>query len=185
MFSCVHKGVGRKFSRGANETPKISKKYRKIALFSLFQGVGIMEKRLKNSKKNAENSIFKPLSTIFVACLKIQKCRGMKIYTMYENPARCVYRIGLVIRFKICFGLGLYFVSRKKIKKLSRSDSLQAKLSYYLPFFISFISSHSSTVIYALPAWKSTYSTCLNKLNKNCKAIFKNSNSKRLKTVKT
>jgi len=35
------KGVGRKFSRGGGATkkrPKISKKYQKIALFSLFQG---------------------------------------------------------------------------------------------------------------------------------------------------
>jgi len=37
------KGVGRKFSRGGGATekiPKISKKYRKIALFSLFQRGG-------------------------------------------------------------------------------------------------------------------------------------------------
>jgi len=39
----VFKGVGRKFSRGVGATekiPKISEKYRKMALFSLFQGGG-------------------------------------------------------------------------------------------------------------------------------------------------
>jgi len=47
------KGVGRKFfQRGARKKrPKISKKYRKIALFSLFQEGGATEKRPKNSKK--------------------------------------------------------------------------------------------------------------------------------------
>jgi len=47
------KGVGRKFSSGGrgNGIPKISKKYRKIALFSLFQGEGQRKKRPKNSKK--------------------------------------------------------------------------------------------------------------------------------------
>jgi len=46
------KGVGRKFSSGGatEKRPKISKKYRKIALFSLFQE-GPTEKRPKNSKK--------------------------------------------------------------------------------------------------------------------------------------
>jgi len=53
--------------------PKISKKYRKIALFSLFQGGGQRKKRPKNSKKRPKNSAFKPLSTIFVPWLKIQE----------------------------------------------------------------------------------------------------------------
>jgi len=62
-----YKGADRKFSRrgGANgKIPKVSKKYRKIALFSFFHG-GATEKRPKNS-------CFKPLLTIFVPCLKIQ-----------------------------------------------------------------------------------------------------------------
>jgi len=39
-MSHIAKGVGRKFSRGepTEKRPKISKKYRKIAIFSLFQG---------------------------------------------------------------------------------------------------------------------------------------------------
>jgi len=38
--AAVGKGVGRKFSRRGQrkKIPKISKKYRKIALFSIFQG---------------------------------------------------------------------------------------------------------------------------------------------------
>jgi len=46
--------------------PKISKKYRKIALFSLFQGEG------GATEKRPKNSTFKPLSTMLVPCLKIQ-----------------------------------------------------------------------------------------------------------------
>jgi len=46
------------------------KKYRKIALFSLFQGVP--------TEKRPKNITFKPLSTIFVPCMKIPpapRCR--------------------------------------------------------------------------------------------------------------
>jgi len=67
------KGVGRKFSRGRGATekrPKISKQYRKIALFSLLQG-GQRKKDRKIAKK-AENGTIKPLCTMFVPCLKIQ-----------------------------------------------------------------------------------------------------------------
>jgi len=67
------KGVGRKFSRGeaTEKIPKISKKFRQISLFSLFRG-GATKKKTENCKKRAENSTFKPLSTIYVPCLKIQ-----------------------------------------------------------------------------------------------------------------
>jgi len=51
--------------RPTKKRPKISKKYRKIALFNLFQGG-------KATKKRPKNNTFKPLSTIFVPCLKIQ-----------------------------------------------------------------------------------------------------------------
>jgi len=77
------KGVGRKFSRGEGATekrPKISKKYRKIALFSIFRG-GQRKKRPKNSKIRPKNSTFKPLSTIFVPCLKIQKAMAPPLPT--------------------------------------------------------------------------------------------------------
>jgi len=47
----ILKGVGRKFFKGGatKKKPKISKKYRKIALFSLFQGgrEGATEKKAK------------------------------------------------------------------------------------------------------------------------------------------
>jgi len=46
------KGVGRKFFRWGNgKRPKISKKYRKIALFAFFRWRGQRKKRPKNSKK--------------------------------------------------------------------------------------------------------------------------------------
>jgi len=59
--------VGRKFSGGATKKrPKISKKYQKYHYLPLFKGgEGATEKRPKTST-------FKPLSTIFVPCLKIQ-----------------------------------------------------------------------------------------------------------------
>jgi len=47
---------------------KITKKYRKIALFSLFRG---SQQKKNEYQKQAENSTFKPLSTIFVPCMKI------------------------------------------------------------------------------------------------------------------
>jgi len=63
----IGKGVGRKFSRAepTEKRPKISKKCRKIALFSLFQGGegGNGKKRPKNSKKRPKNCTFKPPST--------------------------------------------------------------------------------------------------------------------------
>jgi len=56
FFVHSDKGVGRKnFLGGQREKiPKISKRYRKIPLFSLFQGRegGATEKRPKNSKKS-------------------------------------------------------------------------------------------------------------------------------------
>jgi len=58
-----------RFGRQRKKRPKISKKYRKIALFSYFQEG--KQKRPKNSKKRPKNSTFKPLSTIFVPSLKI------------------------------------------------------------------------------------------------------------------
>jgi len=68
--------------KGANEKKKkFSKKIPKIALFSLFQGGREGRQRKKDRKiakkgrKIAKKSTFKPLSTIFVPCLKIQ--RGM------------------------------------------------------------------------------------------------------------
>jgi len=62
---------------GATEKiPKIIKKYRKIAQFSLFQRGWATEKRPKNSKKRPKNSTFKPLFTIFAPCLKIQGGQG-------------------------------------------------------------------------------------------------------------
>jgi len=48
--------------------PKISKKYREIALFSLSQWGG----GERGNGKKTENSTFKRLSAIFVPCLKIQ-----------------------------------------------------------------------------------------------------------------
>jgi len=74
FFLLLVKGVGRKFSRGGatEKITKISKKYRKIALFSLFQG-GQRIKGRKIAKKRPKNSTFKPLSTIFVPCMKIQE----------------------------------------------------------------------------------------------------------------
>jgi len=45
--------------------PKNSNKDRKIALLSLFQGGG------ERTEKRPKNSTFKPLSTIFVPCMKI------------------------------------------------------------------------------------------------------------------
>jgi len=62
------------FPGGATKKrPKISKKkYRKIALFILFQGGSQRKKRPKNSKKRPKNSTIKPLCTIFVPYLKIQ-----------------------------------------------------------------------------------------------------------------
>jgi len=54
------------WERGANgKIPKINKKYRKIALFASPRGEG-------GNRKGPKNSTFKPLSTIFVPCLKIQ-----------------------------------------------------------------------------------------------------------------
>jgi len=51
MGLCLARGSAENFPVGGatEKRPKISKKYRKIALFSLFQGA--MEKRPKNSKK--------------------------------------------------------------------------------------------------------------------------------------
>jgi len=67
------------FQGGVNgkKNRKLAKKYRKIALFSLFQGGGGEEATKKKTKKRKkspkkENSTFKPLSTIFVPCLKIR-----------------------------------------------------------------------------------------------------------------
>jgi len=51
---------------------KLAKKYRKIALFAYLRGGGATEKITKISKKRPKNNTFKPLSTIFVSCLKIQ-----------------------------------------------------------------------------------------------------------------
>jgi len=68
------KGIGRKISRGGQQkTTKNLQKYRKIALFSLFQRGG-NGKKTEKSQKRSKNSTFKPLSTrpIFVPCLKIQ-----------------------------------------------------------------------------------------------------------------
>jgi len=58
--------------RGATEKiPKISKKYRKIALFSLFhEGGGAVEKKPKNSKKRPKIALL----ILYYIC------------TMYENP---------------------------------------------------------------------------------------------------
>jgi len=70
----VYKGVGRKVSRGGTN----GKKYRKIAkknstIKPLTGGGGATEKKTENiKKKTPKNSTFKPLSTIFVPCLKTQ-----------------------------------------------------------------------------------------------------------------
>jgi len=73
------KGVGKNFSSGGAGTtkkkrPKKSKKDRKTALLSLFQGgrEGATEKKDRKIPKRAKYSTIKPLSTISVPCMKIQ-----------------------------------------------------------------------------------------------------------------
>jgi len=48
------KGVGRKFSREGPKRPKISKKYRKIALFTSSRGEGGQRKKDQKIAKKAE-----------------------------------------------------------------------------------------------------------------------------------
>jgi len=74
-FVTVKGAVGSFQGGGGNENiSNICKKYRKIALFSLFQGG--QQKKTEKQQKKAENITFKPLSTIFVPCLKIQGAHG-------------------------------------------------------------------------------------------------------------
>jgi len=72
-----NKGVGRKISRsgGTNE-----KKYRKIALLSLFRGGG-------GNGKKTKNSTIKPLSTISVPCMKIQVERARSPCHVYGTES--------------------------------------------------------------------------------------------------
>jgi len=102
-ITTASKGVGRKISRGGwGETKKIPK----IALLSIFQGGGeATEKKYRKLAKNTENSTFKPLSTIFVACMKIQRshaplpsaavahgCQGWKSIVKYcSRDLRQIY----------------------------------------------------------------------------------------------
>jgi len=70
----LEQGRRQKIFQGGGPTKKktkIPKKYRKIALFSLFQG-GPTEKNRKVSKKGRKYRTFKPLTNIFIPCLKIQ-----------------------------------------------------------------------------------------------------------------
>jgi len=72
---------------GATEKrPKISKKYRKIALFSLFQAGANGKKRPKNSKKRPKNSTFKPLSP----CLKIKGDHGPSCPPLLMPMPQCM-----------------------------------------------------------------------------------------------
>jgi len=75
LYYVINKGVGRKFSRkgGHRKKTENSKKYRKIALLSLLQWEPTEKKYRKITKKIPKNSTIKPLSTIFVPCMKIQE----------------------------------------------------------------------------------------------------------------
>jgi len=85
--SLLYKGVGRKIFRGPTEKkiPKNSKKARKIALFSFFQGGWQQKKRPKNSIKNRKIALLCLFQGVEANRKKSKKDRKIALLNLFQG----------------------------------------------------------------------------------------------------
>jgi len=93
------KGVGRKISEGrgnGKKYPKLTKKYRKIALFSLFQG-GPTEKRQKNGTFKISTIFVPPMIRVYEPEFSDEFKSWIKIYRTYPQQEYNRLKAGLFL----------------------------------------------------------------------------------------